>query len=146
MFSTPYFEISYFTTIQIKLMLVSGTINNLCFLFTFINKLKYFNVTRLPLFTPISLTDTGLKRKTDFYILVSVWWGICGGNEHLIRSTIGSPGKINTHSVKVVQIINKTEQIWASLNKSEQVWASLSKSEQDWARPVTRAAQDLSLC
>ena len=34
--------IPYFTTIQIKLMLVSGTINNLCFLFTFINKLNDF--------------------------------------------------------------------------------------------------------
>ena len=50
-------KISYFTTIQIKLMVVSGTINNLCFLFTLINKLKYFNVTHLPLFTPISLTN-----------------------------------------------------------------------------------------
>ena len=40
-----------------KLMLVSGTINNQCFLFTLINKLSYFNVTRLPLFTPISLTN-----------------------------------------------------------------------------------------
>ena len=29
-----------------------------CFLLTFINILKYFNVTRLPLFTPISLTNT----------------------------------------------------------------------------------------
>ena len=38
-------------------MLVSGTINNMCFLFTFINKMKYFNVTHLPLFTPISLTN-----------------------------------------------------------------------------------------
>ena len=35
-------KIYYFTTIQIKPMLVSGTINNLRFLFTFINKLKYF--------------------------------------------------------------------------------------------------------
>ena len=30
---------------------------NLCFLLTSINILKYFNVTPLPLFTPISLTN-----------------------------------------------------------------------------------------
>ena len=60
MFSISYLKIFNFTTIQIKLMIVSGTINNLCFLFTFINKLKYFNVTRLSLFTPISLTNKDL--------------------------------------------------------------------------------------
>ena len=38
-------------------MLRPGPINNLCFLLTFINILKYFNVTCLPLFTPISLTN-----------------------------------------------------------------------------------------
>ena len=32
---------------SIKHMRVSGTINNQCFLFTLINKMKYFNVTHL---------------------------------------------------------------------------------------------------
>ena len=60
----PFFKVSMcvatisdFTTIQIKLMLCPGPLNNLCFLLTFINILKYFNVTRLPLLTPISLTN-----------------------------------------------------------------------------------------
>ena len=63
MFSISLFQISYFTTIQIKLMLCPGAIHNLCFLLTFINILKYFNVTRLPLFTPISLTNVTLLSK-----------------------------------------------------------------------------------
>ena len=37
MFSISLFQISFFTTIQIKLMLCPGAINNLCFLLTFIN-------------------------------------------------------------------------------------------------------------
>ena len=39
--------------IQIKLGLCSWLITTQCFLLTFINILKYFNVTPLPLFTPI---------------------------------------------------------------------------------------------
>ena len=35
-------------------MLVLGSINNLCSLLIFIKILKYFNVTHVPLFTPIS--------------------------------------------------------------------------------------------
>ena len=58
MFSISLFQISYFTKIEIKLMLCPGPIYDLCFLQTFINILKYFNVTCLPLFTPISLTNT----------------------------------------------------------------------------------------
>ena len=41
LFSQQYFN----------LMLCPGPINNLCFLLIFINILKYFNVTHLPLFT-----------------------------------------------------------------------------------------------
>ena len=50
-------------------MLCSGPINNLCFLLTFINILKYFNVTRLPLFTPISLTNSG-----NVWVFYEVFW------------------------------------------------------------------------
>ena len=42
--------------------------NNLCFLLTFINILKYFTVTRLPLLTPISLTNT-------IFHEIKVQWG-----------------------------------------------------------------------
>ena len=58
MFFIFLFQISYFTIIQSKLMLCPGPIKNLCFLLTFINILRYFNVTCLPLFTPISLTNS----------------------------------------------------------------------------------------
>ena len=41
MFSIFLFQISYFTTIQIKLMLCPELINNLCLLLAFIDVLKY---------------------------------------------------------------------------------------------------------
>ena len=37
--------------------LANDCTNIMCFLLTFINILKYFNVTHLPLFTPISFTN-----------------------------------------------------------------------------------------
>ena len=46
-------------------MLYPGPINNLCFLLTFINILKHFNVTRLPLFTPMSLTNNSPHNKVE---------------------------------------------------------------------------------
>ena len=57
MFSIFQFQTSYSTAIQIKFILFPGPLNDLRFLLTFINILKYFNVTCLPLFTPISLTN-----------------------------------------------------------------------------------------
>ena len=52
-------------------MLGLGPISNLCFLLIFINILKYFNVTCLSLFTPISLTNTYFKHKKK----IGVWLG-----------------------------------------------------------------------
>ena len=59
-FSIILFHLFYSTTIQINLMLGLGPINNLCSLLIFINILMYFDVTRLPLYIPISFTNTFL--------------------------------------------------------------------------------------
>ena len=58
-------------------MLCPGAINNLCFLLTFFIILKYFNVTRLTLFTPIGLTNTTVsswERKQEKGFPLTLLW------------------------------------------------------------------------
>ena len=61
-------------------MLYPGPINNLYFLFTFINILKQFNVTCLPLFKPINLTNKiqhlQVQNKFKWFDLVCCGQGI----------------------------------------------------------------------